>query len=86
MDKGNKPMNEWKPISEAPRDGTEVLVTDGYDVFTARYKVSNVQNYKPFFCTTARGEIYNTGYDWENEPEYLQVTHWMPLPTPPKQD
>lgn len=74
----------WRAISGAPKDGTEVLVTDGYEVFTAKYKISNVTNYKPFFATTARGEIYNLGRDWEQENEYLNVTHWMPLPTPPE--
>ena len=72
----------WRPIEEAPKDGTEVLVTDGYEVFTAKYRISNVTNYKPFFATTANGEIFNMGRDWESEPQYIPATHFMPLPNP----
>lgn len=28
----------WQPIESAPRDGTAVLVTDGYEVVIARWR------------------------------------------------
>lgn len=75
--------NPWQPIESAPKDG-EILVTDGYVVFTAMYRKSNCHNDKPFLTTTANNDFKNTGTDWKQEYEYIPVTHWMPLPQPPK--
>jgi hypothetical protein len=74
---------EWEPIETAPRDGTEIIVTDGRDVFTARYRISNCANDAPFFAVSADGEFFNRGTDWQFEPDYRWPTHWMPLPAPP---
>lgn len=76
-------MSEWKPINSAPRDGTEIIVTDGIDVFTARYRVSNCSNDSPYFAVSADGEFLNRGTDWCFEPDYRWPTHWMLKPLPP---
>jgi hypothetical protein len=59
----------WQPIETAPKDGTRVLAWDGWSVQTLEY--------------------------WDGNEEWGQVgdsdrltvsypTHWMPLPSPPK--
>lgn len=72
----------WQPIETAPRD-KEVLITDGHEVCTAIYKVSNCVQDKPFFATTANGELFNIGFNWRTEVQYIYATHWQPLPEPP---
>jgi hypothetical protein len=78
-----KRVNEWQPIETAPKDGKEVIATDGRDVFTARYRISNCTQDAPFFAVSGDGEFINRGTDWNFEPDYRWPTHWMPLPTPP---
>ena len=75
---------EWQPIETAPKDGTEIIVTDGYEVWTAKHSVSNIRNYAPFFATTCNGRLWYRGPDWCEEREYFDSTHWMPLPAPPE--
>ena len=71
--------NKWRPIEDAPKD-EEILITDGYSVCTALYRISNCSQDKPFYATTANGEIYNVGYDWQTEPQYIPATHFRPFP------
>ncbi len=58
----------WQPIETAPKDGTEVLVWDGYGVKIAWWE--------PYRRTT--GGVWF--YDGDN---YTWPTHWMPLPEEP---
>jgi hypothetical protein len=78
-----KRVTEWQPIETAPKDGTEVIVSDGRDVFTARYRLSNCANDEPFFAVSGDGDFFNRGTDWNFEPDYRWPTHWMPLPDAP---
>lgn len=72
---------KWRDIESAPKD-KEVLILCGNDVCTARYRISNCVQDKPFFATTANGDFKNIGTDWKQEYEYIPATHWMPLPEP----
>ncbi|WP_409021373.1 DUF551 domain-containing protein [Dyadobacter sp. CY261] len=62
----------WQPIETAPKDGTEVLGWDGVNRFTCRYKKWG--NWDLLVCGSYAG-------DGDCFP-----THWMPLPSPPKDD
>ena len=67
---------QWRDIATAPED-TGILVTDG-KVVTA-YKIISVG-----------GDRYLTGYgcsgyEWEPDLSYGELTHWMPLPGPPSE-
>ena len=59
----------WGPIETAPKDGSTYLVADAVRGMVAPH---------------IRGVIHNnrgTAHDWQ----YGEAaTHWMPLPTPPK--
>lgn len=73
--------NDWQPIETAPKDGTEIIITNGYEIYTARYYEGVVTNNKPWFAKSADGELFNDGYDHENRPVYMyKPTHWQPLP------
>lgn len=81
-------QQQWRPISEAPRDGTWMLLTggtieDGWD--HGQTKPSMVVG--RFFA----GEDWErTGWEFGNYEsghygEYECPTHYMPLPLPPEQ-
>jgi len=61
---------EWMPISEAPKDGTPVLL---WKAVTKEHYVAAYINggYGPGWCTPDGFEIFN-------------ATHFMPLPPAPK--
>ncbi|WP_409013866.1 DUF551 domain-containing protein [Dyadobacter sp. CY356] len=65
-------MTEWQPIETAPKDGTRILICN---------------NPKKNLCFKMHVASFNK---LENEwiasaPQILKhVTHWMPLPLPPR--
>jgi hypothetical protein len=80
-------MGEWQPIETAPRDGRELLMTDG--------TVKRVCYPKKFPRPIVAGDdltISKPGDVWEFFSDYEIVrghswsiipTHWMPLPDLP---
>lgn len=73
---GNPPIDttqdQWMDIISAPRDGTRILATNGYEVEKIRWQrgIWVIRN-----CSDP---FYDEEWD-EHTP-----THWMPLPKPPK--
>ena len=65
---------EWLPIETAPKDRTRVLLWDGGDVFTGFWLGGKWQDECDFAFSSE-------GRDWAVREN---VTHWMPLPDPPK--
>lgn len=61
---------KWQPIETAPKDGTSILVTDGFDVCDAYFRGGDWWQYQ---C----------GDDWYSTS--INPTHWMPLPDAPEQ-
>jgi hypothetical protein len=61
----------WQPIETAPKDGTEVLVTEGTTFAVASYDL--------YGGWRDMGDMGWGGMC------YTQPTHWMPLPSPPPQ-
>ena len=70
--------NQWIPVSERlPKYGTKVLVfAYGHDVLTARLCKETEFDYPVFECNGIYNELAKQG----------RITHWMPLPEPPKDD
>lgn len=66
-------MSEWQPIERAPRDGSELLLTDGERVAVWPAPTPGTLFYLPG-SKDAPGTMYN-----------FHPTHWMPLPDPPLQ-
>jgi hypothetical protein len=73
-------MTEWQPIATAPKDGTVILVTNGWNIACARWDDDSW----PYAANNARWSIS----DWHNDPIHLRggymSTHWMPLPSLPE--
>ena len=67
------PPNEWVSVEDAvPCSGKRVLATDGSFVGEAWYASFSKSWYR------------NNGFEWDRI--CGQVTHWMPLPAPPKKE
>ncbi|MDP9196105.1 MAG: DUF551 domain-containing protein [Pseudomonadota bacterium] len=75
--RANIPSQEWRPIEEAPKDGTNVLLFNPAKG-TTPFRVREAK-----WCVTKSGGStwrLSSGPFWaHNEP-----THWMPLPPPPE--
>lgn len=68
---------QWQPIETAPKDGTDILLTDGYRAAVASWYPEEFPDAEwPWGVS-----------DWHNDPLHLRggymATHWMPLPMPP---
>ena len=72
-------MSEWISVKKAmPKHRESVLITDGETIVTASLDCD-----MPRVWWDAIG-IY--AHDYEFEFELEDVTHWMPLPEPPKEN
>lgn len=87
-------MSTWRPITTAPRDGTEILILAQGMAVQARYSPGE------WSCDTPLGPAEYSGAVWcafddalsfeieegatEDGSDYdSDVTHWMPLPPHP---
>ena len=74
------PASAWRPIAEAPRDGTRIMVGNAVGVWMAEWKPVYQSGYQPecpWFST-----MLNLDH-MPREGRFAAPTHWMPLPTPP---
>ena len=71
-------MSEWQPIKTAPKDGTRILGFGmmGLDDKPGIGTVAWDNDWKRWFCSPNEASEYI--------PESCKVSHWMPLPEPPK--
>jgi hypothetical protein len=69
---GDRAAPDWQPIETAPKDGTDVLITDGED-----YAVAHFDTVRHEPCWRDCGDMGWAGMI-DEEP-----THWMPLPPAP---
>ena len=76
-----KPLTGWQPIETAPRDGTEILMTNGVNVSSGQWFSEYGGTYDQEGAPN--GDGCDDGWsDWSGgmQPD---PTHWMPLPPPP---
>jgi hypothetical protein len=67
-------MSEWKPIDEAPKDGTVILLGYVPNWRLDRRVYEGRWNDEQSTWTAVNGFIVHNS-----------ATHWMPLPQPPKE-
>lgn len=74
--KANEVDDGWMDISEAPKDGTEILVFAPEQPKGKEVTVVFWKNERWCFCSVNGVDFYLDD----------KVTHWQPLPNPPKGD
>ena len=76
-------MTDWQPIETAPRDGTWILLTGGSIEYSwdGDSQPAAVVGQYAIALTTERWQF--AWYDGGYYGEYVDPTHWMPLPEPP---
>lgn len=81
-------VNEWRPASEPPKENGEYLVieTNGKHRWQRVCKfATNLKKIDKFDLTL---DEHAGWYGYSSEYGYYEIddiTHWMPLPTPPKE-
>jgi hypothetical protein len=70
-------MSEWQPIATAPKDGTRILAY-GKMGFESELGIGTVKWDPPDRWVVDPNEAT------EYSPEPCALTHWMPLPLPPR--
>lgn len=70
---------DWQPIETAPKDGSKILLVDGYDFMVVGWWGQSSVGYhqKEWVYGECEGE-YNSRNIFDCP------THWMPLPNPPE--
>lgn len=81
-------QDRWIPVTERlPEvvDSYLVVIKAKYD-YETEYEIDvDVATYNPYEKAYI-DDCWNTYNDWDEGQQYLHVTHWMPLPEPPKED
>lgn len=75
----DKATHRWCPIADAPRDGTNILLTDGKWIDIARWS-DKCQHGR--FEESPGWQIFDCEDGWYSV-SFENPTHWMPLPDPP---
>ena len=71
-------MNQWQPMSTAPKDGTRILIASGPEVYTVLW-------YEGIWCVEDnKNEPYPFRGYRDNDGPYAP-RGWMPLPEPPQE-
>lgn len=85
-----KKQNEWQPIETAPKDGTSVLVHSYKWIEPTMMYYSSEEYFEEEYGDSEymeSGWYVSHGMDFDQPDEYTrEPTHWMPLPTPPKEE
>ena len=80
-------VGKWIPVTERlPEmvDSYIVVVKCKYD-WEKEYEIGvDVATYDPYCDHPYIDGCWNTYNDWDEGQQYIHVTHWMPLPAPPK--
>ena len=73
-----EPPTQWLPIESAPKNDKAILLTDGKAVYRGNY-------YDDKYAKTPR-PYWDVGLNRSTDNRSVNITHWMPLPQPPKDE
>lgn len=74
--------NEWIPVTERLPEILHTVIISGrmkYKWETDFFRFVDVATY-------TEGEFFETFNDWYEGQDEFEITHWMPLPEPPKEE
>lgn len=79
---------QWMPIEAAPKDGTEVLLSNGTDVSAGNWLhreggIHERRDLEGRYIDQDEDEGYDGWIDWSGGMN-PKPSHWMPLPESPK--
>lgn len=77
---------QWQPIETAPKDGTDIMLTDGEYVTVGHwyYEAPSIREHRDLEGRWI-GQDESDGYEgWLDWLGGIPSTHWMPLPPFPK--
>ena len=80
-------IQKWIPVTERLPDKIDqyIVVVKSKCDFEDEYCIdTDVAIYNPYERAYIDG-CWTTFNDWDEGQQYLHVTHWMPLPKPPKE-
>lgn len=82
-------VSEWKPIETAPKDGTDILLSNGEVVAEGHWLVieGGIFEHRDMdgrWIGQDERDDYEDWIDWAGG-MLPSPTHWMPLPPPPKE-
>lgn len=83
-------MIEWQPFETAPKDGSHILLNTRYGPIVAWWADIDagdkrwVDDYEPRFCWIGHSDGKNDALFLRLD--YLEPSHWMPLPEPPRSE
>lgn len=73
---------DWMPIETAPKDGSAVLLWDGYESIIGFWWRGRQFLNSPMSEFWSDGPVPCNGYD-AGMNQLREPSHWMPLPAPP---
>ena len=73
-----EPPTQWLPIESAPKNDKAILLTDGKAVYRGNY-------YDDKYAKTPR-PYWDVGLNRSTDNRSVNITRWMPLPQPPKDE
>lgn len=77
---------QWIPVTERLPEVVDsyIVVVKSKDAWEKDYTYdTDVATYNPYEKAYIDG-CWNTYNDWDEGQDFLHVTHWMPLPQPPR--
>lgn len=87
VDSGKLTVGRWIPVEERLPEAVDsylVVVKMKYDHDKEYDIATDVATFNPYELAYIDG-CWNTYNDWDEGQQYIHVTHWMPLPEPPKE-
>ena len=78
----------WKPIKTVPKDGTVILIFSNEKGIEGVYAARNKEELGCWAAPVGHDypwQFLCSEHGYKFLPDYAYITHWMPLPEPPKE-
>ncbi len=80
-------MTDWQPIETAPKDGTVILIfRDGVHYIREGSRTVHPARWMGELDPAYPWQVLCADYGADYLPAARSITHWMPMPEPPKEE